>query len=262
MVPASRGLTALLGLLLLLGLFITCEEEAIVVPTAVPTATPAPAIAPTATTAPTKAATAAPVATAAATPVATPAPTATPPPAMTGLTGTLNVGMPELGPGVFDLPNQGYEQFKFDALTTHEAMFATSPDGAVLARIVQDWSADPTGLVYTFPSARQRPMPHCTAIGVYSTPTTSSSPWNGFLSTAPHSAGGHIRRIFTCDACALGRQPTVRRAPDPRLRLASRFDASSFPRWGKTLQQSVGTGPWELMEVKSGDSRTMRAVDP
>ena len=137
MVPASRGLTALLGLLLLLGLFIACEEEAIVVPTVVPTATPAPAIAPTATTAPTQAATA--------TPVATPAPTATPPPAMAGLTGTLNVGMPELGPGAFDLPNQGYEQFKFDALTIHEAMYATSPDGAVLARIVQDWSADPTG---------------------------------------------------------------------------------------------------------------------
>ena len=115
MVPASRGLIALLGLLLLLGLFIACEEEAIVVPTAEPTATPTP--------------------------------TATPPSAITGPIGTLNVGMPELGPGVFDLPNQGYEQFKFDAITTHEAMFATSPDGAVLARIVQDWSADPTGLV-------------------------------------------------------------------------------------------------------------------
>ncbi len=172
MVPASRGLIALLGLLLLLGLFIACEEEAIVVPTAEPTAapTPAPAVAPTApaaTTAPTQAATSAPVATAAATPLATPTPTATPPSAMTGPIGTLNVGMPELGPGVFDLPNQGYEQFKFDAITTHEAMFATSPDGAVLARIVQDWSADPTGLVYTFHLPDNAQWHTGTATGVY-----------------------------------------------------------------------------------------------
>ena len=279
MVPASRGLIALLGLLLLLGLFIACEEEATAEPTAAPT--PAPAVAPTApaaTTAPTQAATAAPVATAAVTPSATPTPTPTPPPAMTGPTGTLNVGMPELGPGVFDLPNQGYEQFKFDAITTHEAMFATSPDGAVLARIVQDWSADPTGLVYTFhlPDNAQWHTGHGDW-GLLDADDFIFSLERVSIDGTTHSAGGHIRRIFTCDACALEKIDShtvqlTRPRPTPEITWRSRSPTGSasafhskkhFDSVGEegALQQSVGTGPWELMEVKSGDSRTMRALE-
>ena len=265
-----------------------CKEKATVVPTAAPTAAsaattvpPASTAAPTqmSTAAQTQVATAAPVATVAATPVATPGPTtAVPTPAMMGPEGALNVGLPELGPGVFDLPNQGYEQFKFDALTTHEAMFASAPEGAVLGRIVQDWSVDPTGLVYTFrlPENAQWHGGH--------------GDWGGlnaddFIFTlqrvcidgTTHSGGGHVRRIFTCDICALEKIDNftvqlTRPNPTPEITWRSRSPTGSaiafhskrhFESVGKegALQQSVGTGPWELINLTSGASRTLRAVE-
>ena len=211
--------------------------------------------------------------------MATPGPTtAVPTPAMMGPEGALNVGLPELGPGVFDLPNQGYEQFKFDALATHEAMFASAPDGAVLGRIVQDWSVDPTGLVYTFrlPENAQWHGGH--------------GDWGGlnaddFIFTlqrvsidgTTHSGGGHVRRIFTCDTCALEKIDNftvqlTRPNPTPEITWRSRSPTGSaiafhskrhFESVGKegALQQSVGTGPWELINLTSGASRTLRAVE-
>ena len=85
-----------------------------------PAATSAPA--PQATSAPAAAgSTSAPAATAA------PAPKSTsPPPAAAGggaPKGILRVGVPELGPPQFVLYNQGFEQFKFDGIVTHEPMF-------------------------------------------------------------------------------------------------------------------------------------------
>ena len=181
--------------------------------------------------------------------MATPGPTtAVPTPAMMGPEGALNVGLPELGPGVFDLPNQGYEQFKFDALATHEAMFASAPDGAVLGRIVQDWSVDPTGLVYTFrlPENAQWHGGH--------------GDWGGlnaddFIFTLQRvsidgttdSGGGHVRRIFTCDTCALEKidnftaqltrpnpTPEITGAAGPPLALPLPSIArDTLSRWGK-----------------------------
>ena len=83
-----------------------------------------------------------------ATPAAMPEPTA--PPAMMGPAGTLDVGVVDLGVNVNVLRNQALSAFRFDNLVTHEHMFATTPDNRVENRLVEDWSADASGLVYTF----------------------------------------------------------------------------------------------------------------
>ena len=109
--------------LIILGVIVACGEEA----------TPTSLGAPTAT----------------ATPAATPTPTATPL-ARVEPTGTLNMALAELGPPNFSLHEQGYNQLLYDQLITQETMFATSPEGLTIPRLVKEWEVDPTGLVYTF----------------------------------------------------------------------------------------------------------------
>ena len=127
---AIIGLCGLVG-----GLIFACGGSA------APSATSAPVVV-EATSAP--AATAVPSATSA--PVATSAPPAA---SAAGPTGTLRVGVPELGPPQFVLYNQGFEQFKFDGIVTHEGMFRELPDGSVAGLLVESWDVDPAGLVYT-----------------------------------------------------------------------------------------------------------------
>ena len=59
------------------------------------------------------------------------------------------MAVPELGPIQNVLYNQGFEQFKFDGVVTHETMFRELSDGTVEGMLVENWSVDPSGKVYT-----------------------------------------------------------------------------------------------------------------
>ena len=140
-------------LLIVLAMIMACGEEAIATTAPAAAATPAataaaaaPMEAPTA--AATAASTAAPAVAPVSTPVATPTPDAPSPPAMQE--GTFDFSVPEMGPPNFGLSIQDYQPQKTDSITTHEAMFATGPDGLVEPRLVADWDVDAAGLVYTF----------------------------------------------------------------------------------------------------------------
>ena len=236
-------------------------------------------VSPAATTAPVVvAATSAPVATAV--PAATSAPVATsaPPAASaTGPTGTLRVGVPELGPLQFVLYNQGFEQFKFDGIVTHEPMFRENPDGSVVGLLVESWDVDPAGLVYTL-HLQEGAKWH-----------TSNGDWGEFDADdfigsieqvtkegSIHTASGNMRRIFLCDECTLEKidshtikltrpKPTVELTWHSRQPEGSAFALHSMKHFASVGEeaaglQSVGTGPWELLEAKSGEFRKMKAV--
>ena len=131
-------------LLIVLAMIMACGEEATAPTAAATPAATAASAAPMA--APTAVATAASTAAPAVAPVSTPV--APSPPAMQE--GTFDFSVPEMGPPNFGLSIQDYQPQKTDSITTHEAMFATGPDGLVVPRLVADWDVDAAGLVYTF----------------------------------------------------------------------------------------------------------------
>ena len=181
-------------LLIILAMIIACGEEATEAPapTAAPTDAPTVArAAPAAVTQAPAAATAAPVAATvapAATPTAAPAPADTPTPAMMVQEGTFDFSVPEMGPPNFGLSIQDYQPQKTDNITTHEAMFATSPDGLTVPRLVTEWEVDAAGLVYTFHLREGVPWhTNLRRLGESSTPTISSSPGRKWLSPECHT---------------------------------------------------------------------------
>ena len=265
-------------LLIILAMIIACGEEA--------TATAAPTDAPAAATAPAAAATAAPPATIsspaaatvapASTPAATPTPASPPPPAM--VEGTFDFSVPEIGPPNFGLSIQDYQPQKTDNITTHEAMFATSPDGLTVPRLVTEWEVDAAGLVYTFHLREGVPW------------HTNHGDWGEFdaddfifswtevaIPGAPHPIAGGSRRTFTCDGCEMTKidshtvqltrpTPTIEITWHSRMPLSSSLSMHSKRHQDakgteQANMESVGTGPWVLVEAKTGVSRRFEAVN-
>ena len=273
-------------LIIILAMIVACGEEVTDTPapavTQAPAPTvvaPAPATTAAATAAPAPAATAAPVATAApaVTPEATPTPAA-PPPIMMEQTGTFDFSVPEMGPPNFALAIQDFQPQKTDNITTHEAMFATSPDGLTIPRLVTDWEVDAAGLVYTFYLREGVPW------------HTNHGDWGNFdaddfifswqevaIPGVPHPIAGGSRSIFTCDECEMTKidSHTVQLTrPTPTIQITwySRMPlSSSLSMHSKKHQdakgtepanlESVGTGPWVLVEAKTGVSRRFEAVE-
>ena len=275
-------------LIVILAMIVACGEEVTDTPAPAATQAPAPTVvapapaateAPAATVAPAPAATQAPAATVApaATPVATPVPAATPPPAMMEQTGTFDFSVPEMGPPNFGLSIQDFQPQKTDNITTHEAMFATSPDGLTVPRLVTDWEVDATGLTYTFHLRKGVPW------------HTNHGDWGSFdaddfifswkeVATpgAPHPIAGGSRRTFTCDGCELTKidshtvqltrpTPTIEITWHSRMPLSSSLSMHSKKHQDalgveEANRQSVGTGPWVLVDAKTGVSRRFEAV--
>ena len=189
--------------------------------------------------------------------------------------GTLNVGLVDLGANINVLHNQPLSSFRFDNVVTHEAMFATTPEAQVENRLVEDWSVDSSGLVYTF-NLRQGVQWH-RGYGEFTADDFIFSIEDVVKEGTPHSASGFMRRVWTCDECELTKidRYTVqltRPAPtfeitwhsrSPRdgsqlsLHSKAQFDALGEDR---ANEESVGTGPWALTSFKKGVSRRVEAV--
>ena len=267
--------------LVILVVIIACGEAATPTPTSTATATPSPTSTVTLTTAPeavlTPTTTATPTAMATATTTAratsTPATAAALPPTVDP-SGTLNVGVVDLGANINLLHNQPLSSFRFDNVVTHEAMFATSPEGQALNRLVEDWSVDSTGTVYTF-NLRQGVQWH-RDYGEFTADDFLFSIEDVVKEGTPHSASGFMRRVWACDGCELTKTDRyivqlARPAPTFEITWHSRsprdgsqlslHSKAQFDALGEAAdQESVGTGPWVQTDFKGGISRTVEAV--
>ena len=267
----------------LLAAIAACGEEATSTPAP---AQPAPSTATPAETPQATAATQAPAATVAPTPAAGPAaatPTATPepsvePPTVMEPMGTLNVGMQDLGSPVFLLHNQPFVEGRYDNIVTHDTMFYAAPNGEVKPRLVKDWTVDPAGTTFTF--HLQEGVQWHQQYGDWGEFSADDFIWSledVAKEASPHAAAGNMRRLFWCDGCEVAKiddytvelvrpNPTFEitwwsRTPVPSgMSFHSKKHYEAAGEDVATNQQSVGSGSWELIEVKTGELRRNRAV--
>ena len=234
---------------------------------------PAAAMAPTAapTTAPAVAAPA-PSAGGQPAPTAAPAPTPAPPSAVEAF-GTLNVGMTDLGPFVGILQNMPFLHARFEFYITHEPMWATSPEGERLPRLVKSWEANAAADEFTFHLEGDAQFHQ--GYGGFTADDFIFTIENVIEEGSVHTSAGGIRRVFGCDGCALTKidQHTVRlNRPKPTYEVTWYSQAPStsmsfhskahFDQVGaeQANLDSIGTGPWELVEVKTDEYRRMKGV--
>ena len=215
-------------------------------------------------------------------PVATLVPTlipaATDAPAMTGPQGTLKVAITDLGPANYMLRNQGQRLSRYNVVVNYETMFAMHPDGRIVPRLVKDWSVDPSGLIYTFELQEGAKWHQKYGDwGEFNADDFLFSVEDVTTEASPHPALGGINKVFKCEGCELtktGEYTVQLTRPEPTALITwySRAPVSTsmsfhskrhFDAVGEDLalhDQSVGTGPWELVEQKVSDRKITRAV--
>ena len=210
-----------------------------------------------------------------ATPAATPALTPTAP-AIVEPTGTLNVGVADLGVPIFVMKNQPFRTSQINAVTTFEAMYAMNDDGITVNRLVEDWNIDPTGLIYTFNLREGIPWIAEADYGNFDADDFLFSIGSSAGEGSIHSAGGNVRRTWLCDECQLTKLDNLtvqltRSTPTFEITWHSRqaslatmtmHSAEQFEALGEEAAngQAVGTGPWQVVGAKTGVNRVLRAV--
>ena len=201
----------------------------------------------------------------------------TPLPVMMEPTGTLDVAFPDTGTPLFSLRQQAFQNQRADLHTTHETAFATAVDGQVLPRLVRDWTVDATGLVYTM--HLQEGADWHTNFGEWGEFNADDFIFSlGEVAAegAPHPVSSHTRRIFLCGECTMTKiddftVQLVRPSPTFEITWHSRAPESGAVSFhskrhyetvgeDEAILQAVGTGPWEMTEIKSAEFRRMRSV--
>ena len=200
----------------------------------------------------------------------------TPAPVQPGPTGTLDVSVGTLGAPIFVLRNQFFTASRVDGLTTHESPFARDPDGNVVPLLVKSWDVDPQGLVYTF--TLQENVPWHTNHGDWGEVDADDFLFtleNTVAEGSIHTNARDIGRTFYCNGCEVAKTGDMtvqltRPSPTPRITWDLTAPSGSttihskkhFDAVGEEEAnfQSVGTGPWELVEATSDVSRIVRAV--
>ena len=189
--------------------------------------------------------------------------------------GTLDVSFGNLGPEIFTLKNQPYLAARHDGIGTHEYMFAKDPDGVRIPRLVTDLSVDASGLVYTF--KLQEGATWHTTYGLWGQFTADDfifSMENVAAPGGPHSRAGEARRLYTCDECemvALDQFTVQLTRPTPSVDIwwmsSGAFgmgfhSKDHYEAVGEEAAntQSVGTGPWALVEYKANELVRLTAV--
>ena len=268
--------------LILLIAIVACGEEATSTPspaqpTPDSTSVAQPAAATQATQAPAATVAAATPRAATATPAATPAPTVEPPMGMEP-TGILDVAMQDLGSPVFLLHNQPFVEGRYDNIVTHDTMFYAAPNGEVKPRLVSDWTVDAVGTTFTF--HLQEGVKWHQQYGDWGEFSADDFIWSledVSKEASPHAAAGNMRRLFWCEGCEVTKiddytvelkrpNPTFEitwwsRTPVPSgMSLHSKKHYEAVGEDVATNQQSVGSGSWELTEVKAGELKRNRAV--
>ena len=205
-------------------------------------------------------------------PTAVPAPADTAPPAMEAY-GTLNVGMTDIGPFVGILQNMPFLHARFEFYITHEPMWATSPTGERLPRLVKSWEANETADTFTF--YLEDTAQFHEGYGAFNADDFIFTIENVIEEGSVHTSAGGMRRLFGCDGCETTKidQNTVQLSrPKPTFEVTWYSQAPStsmsfhskahFDQVGEEQANldSIGTGPWQLMEVKTDEFRRMKGV--
>jgi dipeptide transport system substrate-binding protein len=211
---------------------------------------------------------------AAATPAAIPTSTSSPT-SMVEPQGRLSVGIAGSIPSGFVLKLQSYLQGKLDSMLTHEPMFAINLEGEILPLLVETWGIDSSGLEYTFNlQDGARWQQGNGNWGMFDADDFIFSIESAGAPGSSHGWAGTVRRLFSCDGCNLTKVDnlTVRlNRPSPSAEVTYLGNAPNglafhskkhFDAVGEeqALHESVGTGPWELVELKSGQFRRHKAV--
>ena len=206
------------------------------------------------------------------TPAAMPEP-ATAPAAMMEPTGHLFFSVAELASPSFVLKNQDYQNNKFLGTTTHEMMFGSDGQGARIPRLVNDLEVDATGLIYTF--HLQQGVQFHKNWGEFTADDFLFSVSGITEEGTVHGSSGDIRRIYLCEGCELtklDRYTVQLTRPTPTFEIAWRsWHPDTGLSFNSKLQydtlgeeranfEAVGTGPWDLVDFKSGENRHMEAV--
>jgi ABC-type transport system substrate-binding protein len=205
------------------------------------------------------------------TPAAMPEPTVAP----TGMepTGHLFFSVAELASPSFVLKNQDYQNNKFLGTTTHEMMFGSDGQGARIPRLVSDLEVDATGLIYTF--HLQQGVQFHKNWGEFTADDFLFSVSGITEEGTVHGSSGDIRRIYLCEGCELtklDRYTVQLTRPTPTFEIAWRsWHPDTGLSFNSKLQydtlgeeranfEAVGTGPWDLVDFKTGENRHMEAV--
>ena len=194
-------------------------------------------------------------------------------PAESKPTGTISFSVTELAAPNFVLKNQDFQNFFFLAQTTHEMMFASKVDGSRIPRLVTSMETDSSGLVTIF--KLQQGVQFHKGYGEFTADDFIFS-INGIVEEGSvHGSAGDFRRNYTCDECTLEKidRYTVKLTrPTPSFQLAWRsWQPDTGLTFNSKLQfdtigeeranfEAVGTGPWDLVETKTGEFRRMEAV--
>ena len=120
--------------------------------------------------------------------------------------GTLNIGMPGLGPYVATLYDARPLQAKFSALTTHEGMFAMGEDGEWEPRLVKSFDSSADGLTWRM-NLREGVMWH-RQFGNWGPFNAGDLIWSikeVARVGSSHPQSSNVREVFSCDGCELAR---------------------------------------------------------
>ena len=247
--------------ILILALIIACGEETSP-DAATPDATDAPAVA---------------TATPAAAAAETPAPA--PDDAMMAPSGTLDFGVGDIGAEVYLIANEAYQATVYNGRVTHEHMFGSDVDGNVIPRLVASFddtdNADGTwSRVFNLQSGVKW-HDRYGDWGEFNADDFIFSMENVSTEGSVHTNSGRIRGLFYCDGCSVEKidEYTVKLTrPEPTfqiewwnlmpsgnttLRSARHYEAVGAET---ASTQSVGTGPYQLMESLADDFKRAEAV--
>ena len=185
--------------------------------------------------------------------------------------GTLNTGMTVLGPPRYLLRNQDFSQSRFDDTVTHEDLWWTDSDGKILNRLVESWESSPDGKVFTLNF--QKGVSFHGGWGEFNADDFIFTLNRVMAEGSIHTVSARVRDMYFCDGCVLeklGTHSIKLTRPDPTVQLTWNNQGNLAFRSKLHLEtvgeeradvESIGTGPWELVEAKDGQFKRVRAVE-
>ena len=202
-----------------------------------------------------------------------PGPTSTA--ALTGPSGTLNIGYNVLGPSRFIPDQYAFPQLEIYSQTPIvETPIVTLPDGSLEGRLLESWEVSSDGTLTTF-KFRQG-IPFHKGFGEL---TVDDFVWTlerSAIEGTIFAGAGRVRGIFLADDAVMTKvdshtlelrtaKPqidTVRALSAPLTDTVAVFSKNQFDAVGESMAgEGVGTGPWKVEQFNSGELMRLSAVE-
>ena len=193
--------------------------------------------------------------------------------------GTLNFGVGDIGAEVYVIANEAYQATVYNGRVTHEHMFGSDLDGNVIPRLVASFedTSNTDGTWSRIFNLQEGAKWHDRYgdWGEFNADDFIFSMENVATEGSVHTNSGRIRGLFACDGCSVEKideytvkltrpEPTfqiewwnVMPSGNTTLRSARHYEAVGEET---ASTQSVGTGPFQLMESLADDFKRAEAV--